>query len=403
MMPRRVLIAVIAGAALLARPAPAEDDTTRALATIKAVAREGKGNDDAGPAWKTVVSKGGAALLPTLEAIDDDNPTAANWLRAAIDAIVDGEKLAGRKLPLTKLEAFALDTKNAALARQVAYELVTSQDPEAKARVLPAFLDDKSPDLRHETIAQQLEVLEALEAMKGTSKEVLKTRLEKLFAYSRDKDQVETIAKKLVELGGKVHVSEQFAFVTQFALVGPFDSTGGKGFAATYPPETATDISATYSGKEDAKVAWKMFATTDKYGTFDVNKLVGKNKEAVVYALATIVAEKDTPCDIRVASPNAIQIFLNGKKIFGREEYHHGSPLDANIGKGILKKGENVIVLKTCQNNQQEVWAQNWQFQLRICDSTGGPLPGILQRLPDNKVIKLGTIPEGMEIKEEKK
>jgi hypothetical protein len=171
-----------------------------------------------------------------------------------------------------------------------------------------------------------------------------------------------------------------------------------------YPPETANDISGTYKGKDDAKLTWKMCETTDKFGTFDINKLLEKHKDAVAYALAIIVTEKDTPCDIRVTCPTATQIFLNGKNLFGREEYHHGSPFDANIGKGILKKGENVIVLKVCQNNQTEPWAQVWQFQLRVCDATGGPLAGISQRLPNSgKQIKLGYIPEGAETKEEKK
>jgi hypothetical protein len=124
----------------------------------------------------------------------------------------------------------------------------------------------------------------------------------------------------------------------------------------------------------------------------------------VAYALAIVVAESDVPCEIRVAAPNATQIFLNSKVLFGREEYHHGSPLDANIGKGMLKKGENVIVLKVCQNNQTEPWAQTWQFQLRVCDATGGPIAGLKQKLPESgKTIALGYIPEGTETKEDKK
>ena len=37
--------------------------------------------------------------------------------------------------------------------------------------------------------------------------------------------------------------------------------------------------------------------------------------------------------------------------------------------------GKNEILLKTVQNDQKEQWAQVWQFGLRICDATGGPLP----------------------------
>src|SRR4051794_21570327 len=101
----RFCVAVVLGAAVAATPTPAADHaTTQALQTLKRVTREGKGNEDAGPAWKALVGKGGDALLPTLEAFEDGNPTAANWLRTAVDAIADGEKTAGRKLPADKLE-----------------------------------------------------------------------------------------------------------------------------------------------------------------------------------------------------------------------------------------------------------------------------------------------------------
>ena len=51
------------------------------------------------------------------------------------------------------------------------------------------------------------------------------------------------------------------------------------------------------------------------------------------------------------------KIFLNGKELFGRDEYHHGAPFDAHIGKGTLKKGENVIVLKVCQTTRRSLGA----------------------------------------------
>jgi hypothetical protein len=100
-----------------------------------------------------------------------------------------------------------------------------------------------------------------------------------------------------------------------------------------------------------------------------------------------------------------VQLFLNGQKICERDEYHHGAPFDANIGKGTLKKGENVILLKVLQNNQKEDYAKVWFFQLRLCDDTGGPLP-LKQKISvdgKDKIIPLGFIPETDEKKEEKK
>jgi hypothetical protein len=66
----------------------------------------------------------------------------------------------------------------------------------------------------------------------------------------------------------------------------------------------------------------------------DLNKLVGKHKDAVAYALATVVADAETPCEVRVTCPTAVRIFLNGKPLFAREEYHHGAPFDAHVGRG---------------------------------------------------------------------
>ncbi len=387
-------------AAIVVAPAPAVDDaTTQALQTLKRVTREGKGNEDAGPAWKVIVSKGGDALLPTLEAFEDGNPTTANWLRTAVDAIADGEKVAGRKLPAEKLEAFTTNPKFAAAARRSAYELLVSQDPSAKARLLPGFINDKSPDLRRDAIANELDTLEK------AARPSIKADLEKLFAASRDQDQVELLAKKVNDAGGNASVTEHFGFVTFVSLVGPFDAPESKGFGFANPPESAKDISGKFTGKDAAELKWIAATTSDKKNaSFDLNKLLGKHKNAVAYALATIVSEKETPCEIRVTSPTSVKIFLNQKELFGRDEYHHGSPFDANVGRGTLRKGENVIVLKVCQNNQSENWAQNWQFHMRVCDDTGGLLPGVTQlSTTDGKSVPLGLLTASPANTEDKK
>lgn len=392
--------------AVVAIPAHAADEEmTRALATLKAITKEGKGNEDAGPAWKTLVSKGVVALIPSLEAFDESNPTAANWLRAAVDAIAEKEIAAGRKLPAEKLEAFAKDTKFAPSARRAAYDLLLAQDATVKDRLLPGFLNDKSPELRRDAVARELEILEK------AGRPTIKADLEKLFTFTRDKDQVDLLAKKLEENGGKASVSEHFGFVTHAALIGPFDGTDGKAFVTAHPPESAKDASGSFKGKSDADLKWAAASTSDKYGLFDLNKFIPKSADvarhrlAVAYALAVVVAEKEMSCDIRVTSITATKIFLNGQELFGRDEYHHGAPFDGMIGKGTLKKGENLIVLKVCQNNQDEEWARKWFFQLRVCDDTGGPLPLQQKIVADGqeKLIKLGSISAPEQKKEEKK
>ena len=37
----------------------------------------------------------------------------------------------------------------------------------------------------------------------------------------------------------------------------------------------------------------------------------------------------------------------------------------------MLFRSKNTILVKVCQNEQTEEWAQRWQIQLRVCDATG--------------------------------
>lgn len=384
-MSRRFRPAWVAVLALAAASAPAQpDDVAKAIATLKGVTKEGAANDAAGPAWKTVVDAGAPAFFPALTAIDDANPTAANWLRTAAGAVVEKEKKARKRIDEAALEAFVLDTKHAPSARRLAYEVLVAQDRTA-ARLLPKLLDDPHPDLRREAIA------DGLTRLTGMGQALT---LDKLFDYTRDKDQAEEIAKELAKAGKTVNVTEHFAFLTHFRVVGPFLSEKGKALTLRYPPETRYD-EAEFDGK-DGKVKWQPQSTADKYGKLDLNETVGRLKNACVYARATVHADKATPAEIRVGSPNAVAIFLNGKQLFGREEYHHGDLMDYHVGKGELKAGDNTVVVKVCQNNQTDSWAQRWQFQARVCDSTGGPIAGLTQ-VVDGKKLPLGAItqPEG--------
>ena len=97
--------------------------------------------------------------------------------------------------------------------------------------------------------------------------------------------------------------------------------------------------------------------------------------DVVAFATATVEVTKETPAEIRVISPNAVQVYLNGTKIYEHEEYHHGTPFDQYKAKGVLKAGRNEILIKLTQNNQTDSWAQRWQFAARVCDATGGKIP----------------------------
>ena len=68
---------------------------------------------------------------------------------------------------------------------------------------------------------------------------------------------------------------------------------------------------------------------------------------------------------------NGNKIWVNGKLITSNHVYHANTSIDQYIAKARLNKGTNEILVKVAQNEQEESWAQRWQFQLRICDKYG--------------------------------
>src|SRR5262249_37612197 len=149
----------------------------------------------------------------------------------------------------------------------------------------------------------------------------------------------------------------------------------GIGFAAVYPPEKLVDLNASYPGKDGKAIPWKEHTTSHPYGIVDLNKAIDKYMGAVGYAFAAIFSAKEQAIEIRCASANAVRIYLNGREVFAREEYHHGNRFDGMVGKGVLRQGRNELLIKVCQNEQKEDWAQTWGFQCRLCDPIGGAVP----------------------------
>src|SRR5205085_2645302 len=110
-MRNRLGMGMFITALVLAAPGRA-GEADALLARLKAVGREGAGNVEASKAWRDLVRLGPGVLIDVLAAMDDADTTAANWIRAAVDAIAERELQAGRSLPAAKLEAFVLETKH---------------------------------------------------------------------------------------------------------------------------------------------------------------------------------------------------------------------------------------------------------------------------------------------------
>ena len=132
---------------------PAED----AIAALVAVGPKGQGNEAASKAWPKVAALGSKELPAVLEAMDQANGLGQNWLRAAVDAIVERSVKNGEKLPAKELKVFLDDVSHQPVARRLAFELIEKTSPKRAARLVPGFIDDPAPELRRDAVAQVLE------------------------------------------------------------------------------------------------------------------------------------------------------------------------------------------------------------------------------------------------------
>lgn len=337
------------------------------LADIRAVDKEGAGNEKATAAWQQITKADPSSLPEILAAMNGANPLAENWLRAAVGVIVD-QAVESKKLPIEAVQAFLMDTKNSPEPRVVAFDVLQRAKPELAEEITPQLLEDPSSELRRHPVAKLTSTGD--EALAQDKKDAALAAYQQAMKGARDEDQIKDLAKKLKDLGSPVDLPTHFGFLRSWKLIAPFTNVERKGFDTEFPPEKEIKLDASYPGK-NAEAKWIDFTSTDEYGQIDFNKPFTMLKEVTGYGYTEFDSAEERDAQIRLGCKNGWKVWLNGQLLFARDEYHRGAKLDQYKLPVKLKQGKNQILVKCCQNEQTEQWTVEWQFQLRICDATG--------------------------------
>ena len=317
----------------------------------------------------TTLSQAPASELPRLlGAMNQANDLAANYLRSAVESVLDRSFASQKTLPLGEIRDFLLETRNAPRARRLAYEILQRVIPEDAARMLPGFANDPSAELRYDAVELQIRSAETFKSG-GQSAEAVRA-FQSALNSARNPKQIDQIAGELRSLGVEVDLPKHFGFLTHWQVIGPFDNTRLEGFERVDPPEKEIDLAAEYDGKS-GKVRWTAVNTGQEHGKVDLNPVLGESKEVMAYATTVFQSPIEGPAEIRLGCKNGWKVWWNGKFLFGRDEYHRGARIDQYRLPIQLQKGANVLLLKVCQNADVKDWTREWEFQLRVCDSSG--------------------------------
>lgn len=353
---------VVGGIATAASP-----EVDAALKSVRSVQNEAKGHREAIAAAQKLSALPADQLPAVLAGMDGASELPLNWLRTCVETIAQKAIDKGEKLPVDALEKFLADKSHSPRARRLAYELIASVDEASAKRLIAAMITDPSLELRRDAVAQL--VVEGEKLLKEDPAKGVPV-LQKAFAASRDLDQIKDLAAKLKEQKQEVDLPTHMGYLMSWHIVGPFDNVEDKGWDVAYAPEASVDLAASYEGVK-GKINWVEHTTKEEYGIVDLTQVLDKHKGAISYAYTEFVSADDATVDLRLGSINATKVWLNGELLSANHVYHAGMEVDQYLMKGKMKKGKNKILIKICQNEQTEGWAQRWQFQLRICDPIG--------------------------------
>jgi hypothetical protein len=345
-------------------------DVAARLAVIAKVGPQGAGSAEARRARDELARSGIEILPPLLAAMDTSNAVAANWYRSIYEEIVDrGLSQKETVWPVAFLKAYVSDGRIAGRPRKLVIALLDRLEPAYRAGWLPSRLDD--PEFRTDAVALALAAGE--QALRDQNDDQAKAEFRRAFEHARDSGQVTQAAQKLKALGEPADVFAQLGLVTGWWIVGPFDAPEKSGFAAAFEPETKVELQAAYGGQAGKEIRWIKHRTTDALGLIDLNGALGATREAVGYAYAEIDVPRQQPAQLRCGADDNCSVWLNGRKVFAREQWLNGTRFDRFITPIALVAGRNTLLVKVCQGPQHkdpEV-PNNWSLQLRLCDDQG--------------------------------
>lgn len=158
-------------------------------------------------------------------------------------------------------------------------------------------------------------------------------------------------------------------FKNDFAIIGPFDNDGKRGFETPYPPETfigqAPDHTQSYPGV-DRPVSWRNFPTeVNQNGSLSLHAVLRPTQNVCAYAEAFVHTETPTHGLLTTGAAGAHKVWFNGTLAIEDEHYRNDSYPDRHTAALSIQQGWNRLLIKSCVTNQP------WNLSIRLTAMDG--------------------------------
>lgn len=152
-------------------------------------------------------------------------------------------------------------------------------------------------------------------------------------------------------------------FIKDWWVIGGFDNDSGKGFYDEYEPEKEFNLNKKYKGKV-VDVSWRKIKSRSHGGTIQLSNFVSPSYDSLAYMATTIFSPVEKEVILNVSTGDAIKIWVNGTLAFEEDNIVQFGYDNIKV-KVKFSKGENVILIKTCQKDR------GWSVGLRITELSG--------------------------------
>ena len=161
-------------------------------------------------------------------------------------------------------------------------------------------------------------------------------------------------------------------------------------------PHDRVDLAGRYAGQEGREIGWVRHHADDALGLVNFAQAIAPAKEAVGYAYVELTSPRELAGQMRCGADDNCTVWLNGEKVFGREQWLNGSRFDRFVAPVTLRRGPNHLLVKICQGPQHKdpQVPNNWSLQLRLCDEEGKglPLQNALTNAPEAQEIMRSSL-----------
>lgn len=149
-------------------------------------------------------------------------------------------------------------------------------------------------------------------------------------------------------------------------VIGSFDNTDGKGFAAAYPPETEIALDKTYPGMSKSQASWRRMDQFRDGEVHTLNQHFRLTEYAIAYLYRTITAREAMELPCYFGSDDGLVVWCNGERLISNDVPRGPAP-DQDQATLRLKAGENALLLKIVNRTG------GWGFYFHTRPGGGNP------------------------------